>query len=105
VDPRKRVSAQQEKGVSKRYGAQLHAGSGSGSKPQDMHTGDLLIECKTVLPETLIGKRQITIKMDDWKQLRYNAAIQDKSPVLHIELGKYRLVLIPEEDHRAENLD
>ena len=101
MDPRRRVSQEQERGVAKRYGAKLHAGSGSGSKPQDMHTDDQLIECKTVLR----GNRQITIKEDDWKQLRYHAAIQDKSPVLHIELGKHRLVLIPEEDHRAENLD
>jgi hypothetical protein len=105
MDPRRKVSQAQEKGVAQRYAAKQHAGSGSGSKPQDMHTDSLLIECKTVLPETLIGKGSITIKAADWKQLRYNAAIQDKSPVLHIELGKYRLVLIPEEDHRAESMD
>jgi hypothetical protein len=101
MDPRRRVSRAQEKGVAKRYGAKQHAGSGSGAKPQDMHTDDSLIECKTVLR----GNRQITIKEDDWKQLRYHAAIQDKSPVLHIELGNQRLVLIPEDDHRAESLD
>jgi hypothetical protein len=101
MDPRRRASQQQERGVAKRYGAKLHAGSGSGNKPQDMHTDDSLIECKTVLK----GNRQITIKEDDWKQLRYHAAVQDKFPVLHVELGKYRLVLIPEEDHRAESLD
>lgn len=101
MDPRRRVSKDQEKGVAKRYGAKQHAGSGSGSKPHDMHTDGELIECKTVLP----GNKQITIKIDDWKSVCYHAAIQDRTPVLHIELGKYRLVLIPEADHHAENLD
>ena len=104
MDARRRVSRDQEKAVAKTYGARQHAGSGSGSKPQDMHTKDLLIECKTVLPETVIGKKQITIKISDWEQLKYNAAIQDRSPVLHVELGKHRLVIIPEADH-AESLD
>ena len=100
MDPRRRVSQAQERSVAKAYDAKLHAGSGSGAKKHDMHTDDSLIECKTVLK----GNRQITIKEDDWKSLRYHAAIQDRGPVLHIELGKYRLVLIPEEDH-AESLD
>jgi Holliday junction resolvase len=60
-----------------------------------MHTDDELIECKTVLP----GKKQITIKLDDVKSLHYHAAIKNKRPVLHIELDKYRLVLIPEADY------
>lgn len=104
MDERIKVSRAQEKGAAKRYGAKQHRGSGSGSTPQDMHTATHLIECKTILPATLVGKGSITIKLDDWKQLRYNAATQDRLPVLHIELGKYRLVLIPEEDH-AESLD
>jgi hypothetical protein len=104
MDARRKVSQAQEKGVAQRYGARQHAGSGSGSKPQDMHTATHLIECKTVLPETVIGKKQITIKISDWEQLRYNAATQDRSPVLHVELGKHRLVIIPEADH-AESLD
>lgn len=100
MDPRRRVSQMQERSLAERFGATLHAGSGSGARKHDMHTDDSLIECKTVLK----GNRQITIKEDDWKSLRYHAAVQDRNPVLHIELGKYRLVLIPEEDH-AESLE
>lgn len=99
-DPRRVVSQAQEKAAAKTYGGRQHHGSGSGSRPQDFSTDTHLFECKTVLP----GKRQITIKLDDWEQLRYNAATQDRLPVLHIELGKYKLVLIPEADH-AESLD
>ena len=100
MDERRRVSRKQEAGVAKRYRAKQHAGSGSGAKKHDMHTDDSLIECKTVLK----GNRQITLKEDDWKSLRYQAAIQDRNPVLHVELGPYRLVLIPEEDH-AEGME
>lgn len=100
MDERRRVSREQEKGLAKRTGATLHAGSGSGARKHDMHTDGELIECKTVLK----GNRQIVIKIDDWKSLRYHAAVQDRRPVLHVELGKYRLVLIPEEDH-AESLE
>ena len=100
MDPRRRVSKDQERSVARRYGAKQHAGSGSGSKKHDMHTDESLIECKTVLK----GNRQITIKEDDWKSLKYHAAIQDRNPVLHVELGNFRLVLIPEEDH-AEGMD
>lgn len=100
MDPRRRVSQKQERGVARRMGARLHAGSGSGSKKHDMHTSSELIECKTVLK----GNRQITIKEDDWKSLRYHAATQDRTPVLHVELGNYRLVLIQEEDY-AESME
>ena len=65
-----------------------------------MHTDGELIECKTVLK----GNRQITIKEDDLKSLSYQAAIQDRRPVLHVELGGKRWVLIPEEDH-LDHLD
>lgn len=46
------------------------------------------------------GNRQITIKEDDWEQLRRNAYAAGDMPALHIELGgkKRRLVLIEEGD-------
>lgn len=90
-----KVSQKQEKGASARMGAKLHSGSGSGHTRNDMHTDDTLIECKTVLS----GNKQITIKADVLKSLSYNAAIQDKSPVLHIELDGKPYVVIPEVDY------
>jgi hypothetical protein len=46
------------------------------------------------------GKRQITIKEDDWETLRRNAYAAGVMPALHIEFGtrKRRLVLIEEDD-------
>lgn len=90
-----KVSQKQEKGAAKRMGAKQHSGSGSGHTRNDMHTDDTLIECKTVL----IGNKQITLNVDVLKSLAYNAAIQDKSPVLHIELGGKTYVVIPEVDY------
>lgn len=94
-DDRKRVSERQERGLARRTGAKLHSGSGSGHTGHDMHTDGELIECKTVLK----GNRQITIKADDLKSLSYQAAIQDKDPLLHVELDGRRWVLIPEENY------
>jgi hypothetical protein len=91
-DPRRRVSDAQEKRVAKTLGAKPHAGSGSGSRPHDMHTATELIECKTVLA----GNKQITIKDDYMDRFVFTALSADKEPVLHVELGKHRLVLISE---------
>jgi Holliday junction resolvase len=92
VDERQRVSRKQETQVSNRFSARRHAGSGSGHRKHDMHTEETLIECKTVLS----GNRQITIHEDDLKSLKYNAAIQDRSPMMHIRIAKENWVLIPE---------
>jgi len=66
-----------------------------------MHTDDSLIECKTVLR----GNKQITLKLDDLKSLRYQSAVQDKDPVLHVEIGTgvevQRWVLVPEGNYDA----
>lgn len=59
-----------------------------------MHTDEDLIECKTVLK----GNKQITIKEDVLKSLSYNAAVQGRSPVLHIEIGGNCWVLRREDD-------
>jgi hypothetical protein len=90
-----KVSQKQEKGAAARMGAKLHSGSGSGHTRNDMHTDGTLIECKTVLS----GNKQITLKADVLKSLAFNAAIQDKSPVLHIELDGKTYVMIPEVDY------
>ena len=100
MDERRRASRKQEKGASQRLGAQLHAGSGSGTKKHDMHNDGDLIECKTVLQ----GNKQITIKLEDLKSLKYQAAVADKRPVLHVEIEKQRWVLIPEADYVGDDL-
>lgn len=90
-----RASQKQERGLAKRAGAKLHSGSGSGHTRNDMHTDSELIECKTVLE----GNKQITLKASYMKEFAFNALIQDKSPVLHIELDGHRYVVIPEVDY------
>lgn len=60
-----------------------------------MHTANELIECKTVLE----GNKQITIKSSDLKLLTYQAAIQDRDPVMHIRLDGKDWVLVPEGDY------
>jgi Holliday junction resolvase len=94
-DERKRVSEAQERSIARKSGAKQHSGSGSGSRRLDMHTDDTLIECKTVLT----GNKQITIKSEDLRLLSYHAAIQDRSPVMHVRVDGKDWVLIPEGDY------
>lgn len=93
-DERRRCSEKQERTTAQAFGAKQHAGSGSGARKHDMHTEDSLIECKTVLK----GNKQITIKLDDLRSLKYHAAIQDRDPMLHIEIGGERWLLVREDD-------
>lgn len=92
---RQKVSRAQERSAAAAFGAKQHRGSGSGSKRLDMHTDDALVECKTVLE----GNRQITLKADDLKLLSYHAALQDRTPILHIRLDGRDWVLLPEADY------
>lgn len=92
-DDRRRVSEKQERGAARRLGARRHSGSGSGSKRLDMHTDNELVECKTVLE----GNTQITLKAEALRLLTYHAALQDREPVMHVQLDRKCWVLIPEE--------
>lgn len=60
-----------------------------------MHTETELIECKTVLA----GNKKLTLDGPYLDGLIYQAAIQDRSVVLSIELHNRRWVLIPEDDY------
>lgn len=94
-DERKKAADAQERGLAERVGAKLHKGSGSGKRRMDMHTDTHLIECKTVLGDA----KSITIKGEDLDLLSYHAALEDKVPALHIEIGGRRWVLVPEDEH------
>jgi hypothetical protein len=103
VDERRRVSGKQEKEVARRFGAQQHAGSGSGSRKHDSHTtsqidraisSGLLIECKT----TVGAKKQITIKADDLLSVERAAIRQGRTPVLMFDVGGRRYACLTEED-------
>ena len=95
MDERRRASRRQEKRTAKRLGARLHAGSGSGPwRKNDSHTSDFLIENKTVLR----GSRQITVKADDLQALVVRARLEDRLPLLEIEVGGRAYYITPVED-------
>lgn len=77
-------------------GGSTNAGSGNGWKRKaDVRAGGrdgVLIEMKRT------DKKQITLKLDDLEKVRREAYEDGRTPVMHIEIGKRRWVLIPEED-------
>ena len=95
MDERRRVSSLQERQIAKKLGAKQHAGSGSGTRRNDMHTKSTLDECKTHLK----GNRQVTLKADTVTELFKEAAIQDRIPVLHIRLAGRDLVVLDLSDY------
>jgi hypothetical protein len=60
-----------------------------------MHSADELIECKTVLA----GNKQITIKASYIRSFLKEAAMQDRRPVLSVEVDGLHLVLLTEADY------
>lgn len=60
-----------------------------------MHNPDEVIECKTVL----VGKKQITLKLDDLRLVEKTALGQGRRPVLALELGGRGYVVLPEDDY------
>ena len=81
--------------MSKRLGAQLHKGSGSGAKEHDMHTSGELIECKTVLT----GNKSITLNAAYLEGFLKKAWRQDRTPLLSIELAGRRWIMQLEDDY------
>lgn len=60
-----------------------------------MHTAEELIECKTVLA----GNKQITLRADYLRGFLKEAAMQDRRPVLSVELDGQSWILITEADY------
>jgi hypothetical protein len=54
----------------------------------------VLFEFKTVLG----GKKQITVKLDDLKQVEHQAVLEGRLPVLQIEVGGKRYVILTDDD-------
>lgn len=83
----------QEKRVAKLVGGTRNAGSGSGwRRRQDVRTDRFLWEMKYT------GKKQITLKAQDLEQLRKHALMDDRTPVMHIEVGERSYVVMSEDD-------
>jgi hypothetical protein len=91
--PQKRLSDKQERRTAEQFGGTVNPGSGSGwRRPQDVRADGLLIEDKRT------GKRSITIKADDWEQLRRNALSTGRTPLMEIELAGVDYVMVRQVD-------
>ena len=85
---------QQEERVAKKVAGRRQPGSGSGWLHQnDVRDDDRLWEMKQT------GKKQITIRLDAWEKLRRNALLSGRTPTMHLQMGKRRLVVLDEEDY------
>ena len=83
----------QESRLANLLGGERNAGSGNGwSRKQDVRSKKFLVEAKWT------SKKSFSIKADALRQLEHNAAIEDRIPVLAIELGGRRYVLVREDD-------
>lgn len=99
MDDKIRKSRQQEKRIAKKVGGTLNAGSGNKNRKNDVRQGNrVLWEMKRT------DKKSITIKYTDLRDLRKNALLEGRLPVMHIELGDRRYVIIEEDDFLASDL-
>lgn len=91
-----KLSDKQEARVADLFGGRVNPGSGSNWKRrQDVRVDEperLLIEAKRT------GKTQVTVKADDWKQLRHHAALEDRTPLMAIELDGVNYIMMREVD-------
>lgn len=95
-DERKRVSQKQEKDAAKRHGGRLQAGSGSGPYQKgDVRSDTEMHEMKTVLH----GKKQITVKASDLRELERDALIEGRRPVFGIRVDGRDYVILDANDY------
>lgn len=95
-----RLSQQQEKRIAKRTGGKVNPGSGSQWRHKnDVREKEVLWEMKRT------NLKSITIKATDLEELRRNALLAGQTPVMHIELGKRRYVIMEEDDYFARQED
>ncbi len=88
------LSQEQEKRIAKRVGGTRNAGSGN----QWNRKGDVREE-KKLWEMKRTNSKSITIKYADLEEVRKQAALIGRLPVMHIELGKRRYVIIEEDDY------
>lgn len=89
----KQLAEEQEKRFASLVGGEVVRGSGSGWRYKaDVLTLVWLFEMKRT------SSRSITVKLDDWDKLIAEAAMEDRIPAMHIELGHRRFVVLPEDD-------
>lgn len=91
--PLQRLSDKQERDSAEAYGGKVQPGSGSGWKHrQDVKSDLFLIEAKRT------GKLSISISKKDWEQLRKEAILLDRVPIMDIELGGRNYAMLLRDD-------
>lgn len=93
MDDRHKRSRQQEKRVAKRLNGRVQPRSGAGwLHKSDVRDDHFLYEMKRT------NAKQITVKASVLEDLYRNALEVDRIPVLHLELGDRRYVVLSEHD-------
>jgi hypothetical protein len=89
-----KMSVAQEKRTAERYNGSRNVMSGAGwVRKNDVRTPEFLIENKFTLNE-----KSWTIKLRDLTELRTEALLSDRIPVLQFDLGGRRFVILNEDD-------
>lgn len=95
LEKRKAKSVKQERSFAKRVGARLTPGSGSGRyQRNDARKDDALIENKRTDNE-----KSIRLVLDDLTTLAKRADQQGLRPVMQVEIGVRRYVVLREADY------
>jgi hypothetical protein len=91
---RLKKSRKQEKQTADRYKGSRNAGSGAGwMRKNDVRTDKLLIENK--FTDNVKG---YSVKVKDMNELRKQALMENRIPVLQIEIGGVRFITMYEDD-------
>jgi hypothetical protein len=98
LDERILRSREQERRIARKVGGTQNAGSGNGRRKNDVRQKKVLWEMKRT------DAKSITIKYTDLRDLRKNAMLEGRLPVMHIELGNRRYVVIEEADFLGSDL-
>jgi len=94
IKKRIKRSRKQEKNTAERYKGSRNAGSGAGwLRKNDVRTHEFLIENKFT-----DNKKQYAVKLKDMKEVRQQAILEDRIPVMQFEVGGSRFVVLYEDD-------
>jgi hypothetical protein len=93
-DPRLRKSRQQEQRVARRVGGSVNPGSGSSwRRPHDVREQGVLWEMKRT------DGKSMTLHLEVLEAVTRRALLAGDDPVLHLEFGTRRFVVLHEEDY------
>lgn len=89
MDYRRRRSERQERRLAKDYAGKVQPGSGCGrTNKGDVKTKRFLIEAKRT------DKKQYILSLKTWEKIETQALSMSKTPVLAIEIGNKRLIVV-----------